>query len=289
MAPDQVLEAYIGVLIDLIERREQTPGLDAVAESFRMADIARGGRVQLALSASAARAAISDPQLAELARKEQDAEQRIGALNELLTNMLFAPPDQQVPKIIEDLRKEIGDLREERVRTKAEIEKRFPDYANLLNPKPATLEQVRSSLRDGEALVSIYVGGDRTFVWAVPKSGEAAVTAAAMGEADVAQRVAHLRKALDPNATTIDDIPKFDVGAAYALYAALLKPVESAWGTGEERARRAASRAGAAAVRAAADRRGDGGGRTRCRSKATARSHGLRDAWRSRNCLRSIL
>ena len=133
----QVLEAYIALLVDLIQRGEQRPGIDALAESFRLADVARGGRVQRALSASAARASIGDPQLAELARKEQDAEQRLGALNELLTNMLSAPPAQQVPKIIEDLRKEMAELRTERARTKAEIEKRFPDYANLVNPKPA--------------------------------------------------------------------------------------------------------------------------------------------------------
>lgn len=225
----QILEAYIGVLLDMIEKRETIAGFDAVAESFRMGDIARGGRVQLALSASAARSAISDPQLAELARKEQDAEQRIAALNELLSNMLFAPPDQQVPKIIEDLRQEISALRDERVRIKTDIEKRFPDYANLLNPKPATLAEVRMSLRDGEALVSLYVAADRTYVWAVPKNGEPAVATVAMSESDIAQRVAHLRKALDANAITIDDIPKFDVATAHALYSALLKPVESGW------------------------------------------------------------
>ena len=41
--------------------------------------------------------------------------------------------------------------------------------------------------------------------------------------------VAELRKALEPNAATLDDIPPFDVALAHRLYAALLQPVEGTW------------------------------------------------------------
>ena len=226
----QILEGYIGVLVETVRAGRQAPGIDALAESFRLADMARGGRVQRALASSAARSAISDPQLAELARKEQDAEQRIGALNDLLTNMLGAPPAQQIPKVIEELRKEIAELRKERTQAKAEIEKRFPDYANLIDPKPPTVEQTRTAMREGEALISLYVGANQTFVWAIPKSGSPAVAVARLGDAEITQRVTRLRKALDAGASTIDDIPKFDVALAHGLFSDLLKPTESGWG-----------------------------------------------------------
>ena len=46
---------------------------------------------------------------------------------------------------------------------------------------------------------------------------------------DLQARVADLRKALEPEVTKVEEIPPFDVGAAYELYAALLAPVESSW------------------------------------------------------------
>jgi len=36
-------------------------------------------------------------------------------------------------------------------------------------------------------------------------------------------------EALEPNASTVDEIPPFDVGLAHELYNLLLKPVESGW------------------------------------------------------------
>jgi hypothetical protein len=38
-----------------------------------------------------------------------------------------------------------------------------------------------------------------------------------------------LREALEPNASTIDAIPPFDLTVAHELYDLLLKPVEAAW------------------------------------------------------------
>ena len=66
-------------------------------------------------------------------------------------------------------------------RLKAQIEKRFPDYADLVDPKPASIAQVQSALRAGETLISIYLGEDAAFVWAVPKTGAAAFATRSMG------------------------------------------------------------------------------------------------------------
>ena len=224
----QILESYIGALVETVRGGQQAPGVDALAESFRLADVARGGRVQQALAASAARAAISDPALAELARKEQDAEQRTGALDELLRNMLSAAPDQQIPKVIEDLRKEISTLRQEHRKLRSEIEQRFPDYAQLTNPKPATLEQARKALKPGEALISIYVSEAKTYVWAI-RPGGTTFAVVPFDAAKIRSIVTQLRKALDIDAAPIEQFPKFDVTAAHQLYSALLQPVEAGW------------------------------------------------------------
>ena len=41
--------------------------------------------------------------------------------------------------------------------------------------------------------------------------------------------MAELRKALDPDAATLADIPAFKTDLAYRLYAGLMEPVKSGW------------------------------------------------------------
>ena len=84
-------------------------------------------------------------------------------------------------------------------------------------------------LRPDEALIATLVTGDRTFVWAVPPSGPVAFAAAPIGAKELERTVATLRKALEPRATTLGDIPDFDLALAYRLYGKLLEPVRSAW------------------------------------------------------------
>jgi hypothetical protein len=50
-----------------------------------------------------------------------------------------------------------------------------------------------------------------------------------MGAKGIDNKVRQLHKALEPEASTIADIPKFDLKLAYELYSLLLRPVEQAW------------------------------------------------------------
>lgn len=218
----RILEAYIAVLA-----AQRTP--DAAAESFRLADAIRGQSVQRALAASSARASASDPALAELVRQEQDAQKQVSSLQGMLTNALASPPDQQDPAALRALRVQIDTLRAARARVREEIERRFPDYVNLIDPRPATVDQARKSLRPNEALIATYVGREQTFVWAVPHTGPVAFAATSATRVDIGRMVAELRKSLDPNAATLGDIPAFDVGLANKLFTLLLQPVEAGW------------------------------------------------------------
>jgi CHAT domain-containing protein/tetratricopeptide (TPR) repeat protein len=217
-----IIEAYIAVLADA-----RAP--NAAEESFRLADAIRGRSVQRALAASSARAAASDPALADLVRREQDTQKQVSALQGLLTNILSQPSSEQDPAGVQAVRTQIDQLRGARAAIREDIEKRFPDYVNLIDPRPATVEQARKDLRPGEALIATYVGEEKTFVWAVPQSGPVAFAAASVSKADIGRMVVDLRKALDPNAATLGDIPVFDVALANKLYATLLQPVESGW------------------------------------------------------------
>ena len=225
----QILEGYVALLADLASAGGNAGGIDPVGESFRLADVARGSGVQRALSASAARAQIGDPELARLARQEQDGAQRIATLTDFLSQLLSAAPDEQLPKAIGDIRKEIEALRASRVDLKREIQRRFPAYANLVDPAPATMAQTRAALRPGEALVSIYVGDTMTYVWAVPHQGAAQMAVAKVGDREITAAVAHVRHALDVGALDLDRMPSYDVVGAYELFKTVLVPVAAGW------------------------------------------------------------
>ncbi len=223
-----ILEAYIDLLVSL-EDASVGIGPDAVGEAFRLAEFARGQAVQRALSASAARAAAGDAELAELVRKEQDAVKQIGALHGLLARTLLRPEYRPGAAATEELRVRIDTLRNARAAFAEAIETRFPEYATLMSPRPATITAARNSLAVGEALVVTYVAKDKAYVWAIPRVGQLAFTVAPLGRERMAAAVGDLRRSLDPRAASLGGIPPFDVELAHRLYKALLAPVTAGW------------------------------------------------------------
>ena len=203
---------------------------DAIDAAFRVADATRRTSVQKALAATAARAALRDPRLADLARREQDAGQRAAALAGILAGVLARPPQQQLPKIVADLRRDIDALGKERLDLRQRIEQDFPDYSELVAPRPVGIAQARAALEAGETLLTIYAAESESYVWAFGREGPLAFARAAPGRAELARQVAHLRRALDPGGITDESsIPDFDLAAAHRLYASLLAPVAAAW------------------------------------------------------------
>lgn len=221
-----ILEAYIGLLHDTQAER----GPQAIAEAFRLGDATLGGSVQAALAASAARALAGTPQLGALIRREQDSKRELASLNDRLLVLATSPDSAQRDKAVAELRERATALEAERTALFAEIESRFPDYADLVSPRPATLADAQKSLRAGEALVLVVPGETRTFVWTLRPSGRVAFHAAALTRAELAAMVARLRTALDPGEVTIPRLRGFDYGVAHKLYAALLAPSAGVWG-----------------------------------------------------------
>jgi CHAT domain-containing protein len=223
-----ILSGYIELLSELYRSGAQVSGLDLIAESFRIADVARASSVQRAFTAAAVRGAIRDPNLAALAREEQDAQRRLGSLSDLLSRLLAAPPEQQLTKIIGDVRRDIDALRKTHADLKTKIEREFPNYANLVDPKPVTIEDARQALRPGEALITMFSTSERCFVWAVPRDGKPAFAIISASERDLADKVRHLRGALDLSGPVLR-LPRFNIAIAYDLYREVLAPVEPAW------------------------------------------------------------
>ena len=165
-----ILEHYISVLADIHgSPLEGRLNINAAAEAFLLADVASSRSVQRALTASGVRAAAGNPDLAVLVRREQDNRKRIAALYSVLSDLLSRPSDQQGIKAITSFKTTIGNLEGALSVLRQEIEASFPAYAELINPKPVTVEDTREALRAGESLIATYIGRERSYVWAVPK------------------------------------------------------------------------------------------------------------------------
>ena len=221
-----LFESYLASLA-YTAKNDPSQAATAAGQAFQVADIARGSGVQRALTASAARASIKDPQLANLARQEQDLQRRINTLSELLTGLRSAAPDQQLPGVQSKIQADISTFKSQRETLKKEIEKKFPDYAELVEPKPASIEGTQKALKPDEVLVSWYFGDNVGYVWAITKDKPAQFVQLSVGRAQVAKEVAQLRKSLDPGVATIDEIPPYDVALANQLYQQVLAPVQA--------------------------------------------------------------
>ena len=225
-----VLDAYIRLLAEIRGTPiEANAKIDAAAEAFQAADAARGQTVQKAVDAASARVTLRDPALADLARQEQDRGQELAGLESTLADALSTPADQQDAHAIDVLRDQINQLRTTRDNLRQQIARRFPDYAQLISPKPATIETARQALKPSEALFASYVSDEATFVWAVSQQGPGVFAKTALGRKQLNAAVRQLRRALDPEVDATGAIPRFDVALASELYETLLKPVEPGW------------------------------------------------------------
>lgn len=220
-----ILNEYLAVLMG----RKGTGREKDIAEAFRVADVARWQSVQKAVTGAALRAAAGSPELGARIKKVQDADDELEAVYKNLISQRSAPPDRQLPKIIETMEARIATLRKEQKSDLAEIRRQFPQYDALVSPRPADLPTARQALLPNEALLSIYVTKSGSYVWATGANGALQFHFSPQSAAWVADMVKRLRDSVDLSAASGPEELRFDLEAAWALYQELLAPVQGAW------------------------------------------------------------
>jgi CHAT domain-containing protein len=220
-----VVESYLA----LLARAPALAGADVGEQTFGLADVVRGHAVERALAASSLRAAAKDPQLSELVRKGQDLKKQISAEIGTLNNLLALPSAERDQAALKSSQEQITRLQATEAAARKDILRRFPDYANLIDPPPVTSSELRAALREDEVLLSFYFGRQNGFVWALRQQGPIRFARLDMTARQLDTKVSKLRDALEPQATTIAEIPPFDVASAHELFKQLLAPVQEAW------------------------------------------------------------
>jgi CHAT domain-containing protein len=226
-AAQQRLRAVTEVYISLLARSGEKE--QAAVNGFQLSEMLRNKSLQRALSAAGVRAAVKDPALAELARKEQDLEKQVGAHIDTLNSLLSLRSEDRDENEVRETQRELDKLQKEHEVTRREINRRFPNYGNLIAPKPVTADDIRKVLRPDEAFVGFHLGRRNSFVWAVTKDRPVGFSVIRMSAGEIEEKVDALRRALAPDVATVSDIPQFDVELAHELFKTLLGPVEATW------------------------------------------------------------
>jgi CHAT domain-containing protein/Tfp pilus assembly protein PilF len=214
-------------------------------EGLEIAQWATQSSAASALQQMGARFASGSGSLAARVRERQDLAALWREQDKKLVDALGKPQGQQDQAALERLRTQMADTENRIAAATARLEKEFPEYASLANPKPLQSEGVQAQLGTGEALVlfldldlpAFTPAPEQTFVWVVTKTDVRWVRIN-LGTKALSERVQRLRAGLDRNAAARAAVQigeaspaargflPFDLAVAHELYSALFGPIE---------------------------------------------------------------
>jgi CHAT domain-containing protein len=213
-ATDAALPALFGAEASRLLTPDQ-----ALDESLNAAQRATENATGEAVKALNARLASSSGRLAELVRSDQDLAAESKTLDKQLVALVGAPSGQRDVAAEQSTRNRITAIAQQRDQLSKVFAREFPDYAALSQPAALTASGVRSLLAADEALIVTSLG-TKSYVWAISRE-KAEWRELAVSADEIAKQVSALRAELDP-----DHRKPFDPGASFALYRAVLGPVE---------------------------------------------------------------
>jgi CHAT domain-containing protein/Tfp pilus assembly protein PilF len=217
-----VLQSYM----QLLAQTAQSQPKDAEI-IFQIADQLNASSVQQALSDAAVRAGVSVPGLSDIIRQEQDAKNEIATLTGYISGQSGEDNKRRNPQIVDQMRARMRELEIARKEYKAQINKSYPEYFQLIQPRSPTPSDVAKQLKPDELFVSILPLEDKTYVWAIDSQGKVDFHAADMSEQQTQTVVERIRKTLDV-AYLGERAPPFDYADSHLLYQQLLSPFKSA-------------------------------------------------------------
>jgi CHAT domain-containing protein/Tfp pilus assembly protein PilF len=200
---------------------------DAAAESFEVAQLARASDTADQVANMAARHAEGGDALARLARTRQDLTAKLLAIEARLVHAVSRSPKDRNTQAEAQLQRDAVVAQEAIAELDAQLEREFPRYRELTDPKPLETTTAQGLLKEDEALVQLLSTGEESYLWVLrPKS--AGFFKLAIHRRELAGLVRLLRAQLDLGAGDPERIisQPFDVGVAHDLYRRLLGPAE---------------------------------------------------------------
>jgi CHAT domain-containing protein/tetratricopeptide (TPR) repeat protein len=159
---------YYKFYIDLLMQLHKTnPSSGYDAQALYASERARARSLLELLSE--ARADIRSGVNPELLAQEQTLKQQLNAKEQRRVQLLNSQDNEAQAAA---LQKEIQALLNQYQEVQAQIRVKSPHYAALTQPQPLTLQQIQSTLLDDNTLLLEYsLGKERSYLWAVTKTG----------------------------------------------------------------------------------------------------------------------
>jgi hypothetical protein len=200
--------------------------METTAETFTVAQVAQASSASRAIAGMAARFAAGSDALAVVVREHQDLAQHLEDLDAAIVEIASKKSQEPAERgegidspIVEaatngGLLKQpeataIAALRMQYSETEARLEvldgrinRAFPRFAQLSNPKPLPLRDAQALLAPDEAMLVYFVGTDVTWLWSLQQD-RVQLYRIEIDEKSLAQDVELLRSALDPITTRI--------------------------------------------------------------------------------------
>lgn len=201
---------------------------DIAAEALIAGQLAARGDTARTVSRMGARLAARDPALKSLVRALDDLDAREPGLELQLSHELALPPEARTA-YYGNLKRELLEIAEKRIRLQAQIAKDFPDYARLVSPAPLPAAEIAAQLAPDETAIFILPCYDATYVWALTRE-ELLWSRVAMPLRDAKSWVSNLRAGID----AVEGLKRgerpalFDLGFSHDLYMKLFSGIEPA-------------------------------------------------------------
>jgi tetratricopeptide (TPR) repeat protein len=214
-------------------RAEIEPTATLADEAVVIAQWARQSVAAAAVQQIGARFASSTDVIAALVREQQDLAAAWQEKSKVVASAVAKGNGPQAREEIQSLIRETSDIEGRAVAVAARIEREFPEYANLANPKSLKPAELCALLGSQEALVFWLAGHNESYVFAFTHEGFMWQSIPADAQA-LEQKVAAFRRELDVDAlerglgrVAAGHSELFDLALAHELYETLLGPAEA--------------------------------------------------------------
>ena len=202
---------------------KRTPAL--ASEAFEMAQWANHSSAAAALQQMGLRFAAGTDDLSSLVRENQDLIAAARERDKALVAAISKPGGQQDASGVAQTRQALADIRSKLADVGARLEKQFPDFVALTNPKPLAIKDTQALLGPDEALILWISSDEKTELFVLTREGADWHTLPVTAE-QLTQKVAAFRRGLNVDAASAAANEQFDLALANALYMELLGPAE---------------------------------------------------------------
>jgi CHAT domain-containing protein/Tfp pilus assembly protein PilF len=211
-------------VLGAVAGNRRTPAL--TGEAFEMAQWATHSAAAAALQQMGLRFAAGTGALSALVRENQDLIAAARERDKALLVAISRPAAQQDASAIGQIRQTLTDIRAKLADANARLEKQFPDYVALTNPKPLTLKEAQGLLGPDEALIQWVAAEDKTELFVLTREGADWHTLPVKADA-LTDKVAAFRRGLTVEAASAAASEQFDLAFAHDVYKELLGPAEA--------------------------------------------------------------